>query len=264
MPTAAGYTAADREAIPASGRVSASDEVEVRSEDFEPSMPRNTTNFRRGSYRLCLRTTALFALTNFTPRCSRLQMAFASGVQRMTTVPKDGFRPLPHLVALGATGAAIVGVFFGVAFLLISPPHPTAPSADPGPHAQAFEAYEVAPDPGLQAQALEAQEVAPPPNNATTSGTSSAPHAEKTAASPISRTASNGETSALGSTAMETQLTPLARITHPKRVRIVRYHRQSNGKPWGALWRPDAHAGPNPGGGFYGPPNINVGYIDPR
>jgi hypothetical protein len=70
-----------------------------------------------------LRRSALFALTNFRPRCSRLQMAFDSGVQRMTTMRKDGFRPLPHLVALGAAGAAVVGVFFGVAFLLLSPPH---------------------------------------------------------------------------------------------------------------------------------------------
>jgi hypothetical protein len=30
------------------------------------------------------------------------------------------------------------------------------------------------------------------------------------------------------------------------------------------LWRPDASAGPNPGGAFYGPPNVNVGYINPR
>jgi hypothetical protein len=35
---------------------------------------------------------------------------------------------------------------------------------------------------------------------------------------------------------------------------------RSRGKPV-ALWRPDARAGPIPGGGFYGPPNINVGYI---
>jgi hypothetical protein len=198
----------------------------------------------------------------------------------MATVPQDGFRPLPHLVALGAAGAAIVGVFFGVGILLLSSPHPTAPSADPGLHAQALEAYEVAPDPGAQAQALEAHEVppdpgvhtqaleapqiTPPPNNETASGTSSAPHAEKTTASSISRTASNGEASALGSTAMETRLIPPPRVTHPKRVRIVRYRRQIRGRQWGALWRPDAHAGPNPGGGFYGPPNINIGYIDPR
>jgi len=29
------------------------------------------------------------------------------------------------------------------------------------------------------------------------------------------------------------------------------------------VWRPDASAGPNPGGGFYGPPNFEVGRINP-
>jgi hypothetical protein len=31
----------------------------------------------------------------------------------------------------------------------------------------------------------------------------------------------------------------------------------------GTPWRGDASAGPNPGGGFYGAPNINVGRINP-
>jgi hypothetical protein len=198
----------------------------------------------------------------------------------MAIVPKDGFRPLPHLIALGAAGAAIVGIFFGVGFLLLPPPHPTAPSVDPGLHTQVLEVYavardpgeqaqapvshEVPPDPGLEPQALEAQAVAPPLNNEPASGTSSAPHPDSTAASSMSRAASNGDASALGSTAVEATLIPPPRVTHPKRVRIVRYHRQMKGTQRGALWRPDARAGPNPGGGFYGPPNINVGYIDPR
>jgi hypothetical protein len=135
---------------------------------------------------------------------------------------------------------------------------------DPGAQVRELEAREVPPDPGVHTQALYAPQVTPPPNNETASGTSSAPHAEKTTASSISRTASNGEASALGSTAMETRLVPPPRVTHPKRVRIVPYHRQVRGRQWGALWRHDAYAGPNPGGGFYGPPNINVGYIDPR
>jgi hypothetical protein len=152
---------------------------------------------------------------------------------------------------------------------LLSPRHPTAPSPDPGLHEQALEAYEAAPDPGgpaealeaheapvdpaLQPQALEAHQVAPPPNE-TASGTSSPPHAER----------ANREVSALEPTAMQTKLGPPAGITHAKRRRVVRYHRQMTTAQWGALWRSDAHAGPNPGGGFYGPPNINVGYIDPR
>jgi hypothetical protein len=31
----------------------------------------------------------------------------------------------------------------------------------------------------------------------------------------------------------------------------------------GSPWRGDASAGPNPGGGFYGAPNINIGRINP-
>jgi hypothetical protein len=169
-------------------------------------------------------------------------------VQTMTTVPKDDFRPLPYLVALGAVGAATVGVFFGIGFLLLSAPHPATPSADPG----------------LQAQALEAHEVPPPANNDTASGSSLAPPAEKMAASPTSGALSNWEGPALEATAMEAAPIPPAAITHAKRVRVVRYHRQVTGRHWAALWRPDASAGPNPGGGFYSPPNINVGYINPR
>jgi hypothetical protein len=176
---------------------------------------------------------------------------------------------LPHLVALGAAGAAIVVVFFGVGFLLLSPRHPTAPPAEPGLHVQVLEANEAAPDPGTQAEALEAREFPPDPAlqpqalvahqvallpNETASGTSPPPHAER----------ANREASAFGPTAMKTWIIPPAGVSHAKRRRIVRYHRQITTRQWGALWRPDAHAGPNPGGGFYGPPNINVGYIDPR
>jgi hypothetical protein len=174
----------------------------------------------------------------------------------MTTVPKDDFRALPHVIAFGAAGAAIVGVFFGVGFFLLSPPNPTAPSADPGLQAGALVAHEIAPNPvvalkahevlpdsGLQTQAPEAQEIAPPPNNDTVSGTSSAPPAEETAPSPMSSTVSDGKASALGSTAMETKLIAPAGITRAKRLRIVLHHRQIQGTQWGVLWRPDV-AGP--------------------
>jgi hypothetical protein len=30
------------------------------------------------------------------------------------------------------------------------------------------------------------------------------------------------------------------------------------------VWRLNAYPGPNPGGGFYGPPNINIGQINPK
>jgi hypothetical protein len=38
----------------------------------------------------------------------------------------DDFVSLLHLISLGAVAAATVGVFFGIGFLLIAPPHPTA------------------------------------------------------------------------------------------------------------------------------------------
>jgi hypothetical protein len=195
----------------------------------------------------------------------------------MTTVRKDDFQALPHLIAFGAAGVAIVGVCFGVGLLLLSPPSSTEPSADPDLQAEAVLAHEIAPNPrmalkahevlpdsGLQTQAPEAPEIAVPPTDDTVSGTSSAPRAEEAAPSPMSSTASNGEASALGSTATETKLIAPAGITHVKWVRIVLHHRQTKGTQWGGLWRPDARVGPNPGGGFYGPPNINIGYIDPR
>jgi hypothetical protein len=47
-------------------------------------------------------------------------------------------------------------------------------------------------------------------------------------------------------------------------VRAGRHHREGTRKRWTTLWRPDASAGPNPGGGFYTAPNINIGYINPR
>src|SRR5258706_8175597 len=58
---------------------------------------------------------------------------------------KYDFRPLPYLVFLGAVGAAIVGVFFGVGFLLLVPSYPVNPPADPIPPAQTPEAHELAP-----------------------------------------------------------------------------------------------------------------------
>jgi hypothetical protein len=76
--------------------------------------------------------------------------------------------------------------------------------------------------------------------NETASGTSPPPRAER----------ANREASAFGPTAMKTWIIPPAGVSHAKRRRIVRYHRQITTRQWGALWRPDAHAGPNPGGGF--------------
>ena len=171
-----------------------------------------------------------------------------TGAQTMITAPKYDFRPLLYLVSLGVVGAATVGIFFGAGFLLLAPPLGVGSSADPVP-------------PIL---ALEAHEVPPPAINETASGSSMASAAKKTAASPMSGAPSNREASGFAATAIDTAFIPPTRSTHPKRVRVLRYQRQVPARHWAELWRPDARAGPNPGGGFYGPPNINVGYINPR
>jgi hypothetical protein len=178
----------------------------------------------------------------------------------MTIVPKDDFRPLLYLVPLGASAAASAAVFFGIAYLWLTPPHPAEPPADldlPG------------------VQALEVQEVPPPANNDTAWRPSTETPADNATASPIpsalstpdaatTRASSNREAPVLESAALAPTLMPPAGITHAKRVRVSLYHRQVTARHWAALWRPDARAGPLPGGGFYGPPNINVGYINPR
>jgi hypothetical protein len=141
-------------------------------------------------------------------------------------------------------------VFFGIAFLWRTPPHPTEPPADVD----------------LTAQFLPIQEVAPQPaNNDAVGASSSAPTVDKAAASLTSAAASEHELPALKATALETAFVPPARSARGERVRIALYHRQvARERHRVAPWRPDARAGPNSGGGFYGPPNVNVGYINPR
>src|SRR5215813_11562612 len=79
------------------------------------------------------------------------------GESVMTTAPDDHFRPLPYLLSLGAIAAATAVVFFGVAFLWLTPPHPSEPPADVD----------------VPAQALELQEVPPPANPGAAGGSSS-------------------------------------------------------------------------------------------
>jgi hypothetical protein len=173
-------------------------------------------------------------------------------------IKRDFLFPL-HIVSLGIVAAVTTAVFFGIAFLWLAPPSPTAPSENP--------------DPPLQA--LELQEVPPPANSDTVWGQSMELADDSVAAIPTPSTLppsdataaaapSNGAASALLPPAAEATLAPPAKITHTKKGRVVRYYRQVAGRRWAALWRPDASAGPNPGGGFYGPPNANVGYINPR
>ena len=166
----------------------------------------------------------------------------------MMAVPKDESRPLPYLVTVGAVAAATVAVFFGIGFLWLAPPHPAAAPADPV----------------SRAQALEAHEVPPLADNDTAWGSSSAPPAGKVTASTTPSAPSNRDAPVLDATGFETARVPPAGITHAKKVRVGRRRHQGTERHWVALWRPDASAGPNPGGGFYGPPNINVGHINPR
>ena len=167
----------------------------------------------------------------------------------MTIVPRGDFRPLPYLAPLAALAVAIAAVFFGIAYLWLAPPHPLEPPADTGP----------------PAQALEIHEVPPPANSDTTPGSSSMVPTDGVAASSRPAATVEQERPALGSQEIKTAMIPRASISHAKRVRVVRYHRQVIPERRAvALWRPDASAGPLPGGGFYGPPNANIGYINPR
>src|SRR5215831_11720548 len=161
----------------------------------------------------------------------------------MTTAPDDHFRPLPYLLSLGAIAAATAVVFFGVAFLWLTP-HPTEPPEDVA----------------VPAQTLELQEVPPRANPDAAGGSSSTPLADR-AANPTPAAISEQEQPAPEAIALETAFVPRARSTRAKRVQIALSHRQvAPERHRAALWRLNAYPGPNPGGGFYGPPNVNVGY----
>jgi hypothetical protein len=175
----------------------------------------------------------------------------------MTTVSKNNFRPLLYLVPLGAAAVGTVGIFFGAGFLLLAPPHPTTSSADPDP----------------PAQAVEADQVPQPSQNHAGWGLSPETPTDKVEASPIPSTLplSDAKTMGLPSnreapplTEIDTALIPPAGITHAKKIRVGRHGHHGTARHWVGLWRPNAHAGPLPGGGFYGPPNGNIGYINPN
>jgi hypothetical protein len=171
------------------------------------------------------------------------------GGATVSPVNRDDFRSLLYLISLSVVGVVIVGVFFGVGFLWLIDPNPATPSVHPVP----------------SAQALEAHEVTAPANNGSERGSSSAPPADKVVASPTPSAPSEQEPAASASTAIETALIPPSRITHGnKRMWVRRRRHEVTVRHWGALWRPDASAGPNPGGGFYDGPNINVGRINPK
>ena len=176
----------------------------------------------------------------------------------MTAAPQGDLRSLLYLVSLGAVAAATTAGLFGTAYLWLVAPNPAKAPAELGPPAQAMSIDEFpAPADDATAGSTEtaADNVAPSP----IPGASPQPNAG------IEEAPSKQEASRVASRGMQAspRLMPPAGITHAKRVRIVRYHRQPT-KRYDALWRPDARAGPHPGGGFYGPPNINIGYINPR
>ena len=162
-------------------------------------------------------------------------------------ITKEDLRSLLYLVSLGVVGAATVGVFFGAGLMWLIDPHPAALPADPVNSAQALRPEEFQ----LRRDTVRVWGLAP-----------DAPTEQVKAISTSDR-APNREVLATRSTATET-LVPRTRVTHSKRVRFRRHRPPATGRYLAVLWRPDASAGPNPGGGFYGPPNSNVGYINPR
>ena len=185
----------------------------------------------------------------------------------MSASIKDDFRSVHYLIALSGVAAVTVAVFFGIAFLWLAP-YPAAPPANPVPPRQALDAHEV------------------PPGASDTARSASVASVENAIApSPISTAPPNGEALALRSAPIETAHSPPAPVTHAKRARAGRHTQKritisrlprreaersalgfapTTGRNWTALWRADASAGPNPGGGFYDGPNVNVGRINPR
>ena len=166
----------------------------------------------------------------------------------MSAVTRRDFASLLHLVSLSAVAAATVGVFFGVGFFLIAPPHPVPSLKDPAPGAEAVQVEE------LQS-----------PENHDAAGSSLSPRSpHEVAASPMLSALTEQEPPLLGSAETRTVLVNPTHITHVKKIRVRQRRHEATARPWAVLWQPDASAGPNAGGGFYGPPNINVGYINPR
>jgi hypothetical protein len=165
----------------------------------------------------------------------------------MSAVTGRDFASLLHLVSLSAVAAATVGVFFGVGFFLIAPPHLPVPLKDPT----------------AEAQAVQVEELQSPENNDAAGRSVSAPSHEA-AASPMLSALSEQEPPLLWSVETRTVLVNPTHITHVKKIRVRPRRHEATTRHWAGLWRPDASAGPNAGGGFYGPPNINVGYINPR
>jgi hypothetical protein len=161
----------------------------------------------------------------------------------MTTAPTEEAPSLLYLVTIGAVATATIVVFFGVGFLLLSLPNPATQPADPAPASDALEAHQ-APQPA---------------NNDAPPSMSAALLANNVAAEPSS-VQSDPAAPASASIAITTAIVRPARTT---RARSRRHHEPTVRHSM-VVWRLNTYPGPNPGGGFYGPPNINVGQINPR
>ena len=166
----------------------------------------------------------------------------------MNSVTKGDIRSLAYLISCSVVGAAVVGVSFGIGFLWLTDPDRAASEADPV----------------VATQALKADKLASQEDNDTAGQSSPKFPAEEVGASLPPDTTSNPAAPSLRSTAIAATLIRPAVVNHAKRVRVDRRHHQVTVRYWAASWRSDASAGPNPGGGFYGPPNINIGYVNPR
>src|SRR5262249_22471373 len=149
--------------------------------------------------------------------------------------------------SFGIVGAATIAIFFGVGFLSLSGPKPTAPPADPV----------------RSPQTLEARRDALPQDSFTSRGPLPGFPSDSAAASSAPGGTGDQDAPVLRSTATETTLMPQARGARAKRVTVSGHRHAAIKRYWAAVWQPNASAGPNPGGGFYGAPNINVGRVNP-
>jgi hypothetical protein len=180
----------------------------------------------------------------------------------MSAITRGDFRSVPYLLGLGGVTAATAAVFYVVAFLWLGLSHPAAPPGDPLPPTRTLEANEgQPPEAGNTARSLSA---GGPVHDIATVTPAAPPNRYALAAAPIKKA-----------------LSLPARKTHAKTTKIRRHRqyqmtitrlpqRETARSALGfvpttrtAVWRPDASVGPNPGGGFYGPPNSEVGHINP-
>ena len=148
---------------------------------------------------------------------------------------------------MSAVASALALAFFGVGFLLLSLPYPATQPADPAPASEALEAHQ-----------------APLPANNDTPPSAAAALPANNVAAETSGVQSDPGAPASASIATTTARIPPARTNRAKRITVNRRRHGPTERRSMVVWRLNAYPGPNPGGGFYGPPNINVGQINPK